>query len=100
MYTRPRSLEETLDRREEKREREGVHRVSSPWLKLLSAVGVIPILVMKMKRGKSSAQHSRSDNHYRKRESVDSYLRGVHPPPLTLREPSIGGRGERVGCTA
>ena len=40
----------------------GVHRVSSPLLKLLSAVGVILIIVMMMKR-KSSAQHSRSDNN-------------------------------------
>ena len=38
----------------------GVHRVSSPWLKLSSAVGVILIL---MKERKSSAQHSRSDNN-------------------------------------
>ena len=40
-----------------------MHRVSRPWLKLLSAVGVILVLIMMMKRGKSSAQRSRSDNH-------------------------------------
>ena len=55
-----------------------MHRVSRPWLKLLSAVGVILPLIMMMKRRRSSAQRSRSDNQ------IDNpgYLRGVHPPPL------------------
>ena len=40
-----------------------VHRVSSPWLKLLSAVGVILlVLITMMKRRRSSAQRSGSDN--------------------------------------
>ena len=42
-----------------------MHRVSRPWLKLLSAVGVILPLIMMMKRRRSSAQRSRSDNQER-----------------------------------
>ena len=82
----PRSLEETLDRRRERGS--GVHRVSSPWLKLLSAVGVILILIMK--KGKSSAQHSRRDNQIQ----ADWATYAADTRPRSLEEPSIG----EVGC--
>ena len=38
--------------------------MSVPWLKLLSAVGVILALIMMMMKRKSSAQHSRGDNQF------------------------------------
>ena len=52
-----------------------MHRVSGPLLKLLSAVGVIPLpIIMMMERGKSSAQHSRSSSIY-------DHLHGAHRLP-------------------
>ena len=50
--------------KKEHREREGVRRVSPPWLRLLGAVGVILLVcTYAHTKRKSSAQHPRSDNH-------------------------------------
>ena len=75
-----------------------MHRVSSPWLKLLSAVGVIPTLMM-MRRGKSSAQHSRSDNQTPCNQVLqDTYA--VHTRPRSLEETLERRRDRGAGvCT-
>ena len=64
----------------------GVHRVSTPWLKLLSAVGVILSLIMEMMKRKSSAQHSRSDNHL-------WYIVGTYAVHTCARCPGARGGG-------
>ena len=77
----------TRSTRERRRERgPGVHRVSTPWLKLLSAVGVILLLIMMMRRGRSSAQHSRSDNHL-------WYIVGTYAVHTCARSPGARGGG-------
>ena len=69
-----------------------MYRVSGPWLKLLSAVGVILILV---EDRKSSAQHSRSDNHNRNGWGTVLLTRCTRPQS---RRETLDRRG-RV-CTA
>ena len=81
-------LVDTRPEHSKKPSEKSVHRVSSPWLKLLSAVGVILILIMK--KGKSSAQHSRGDNQIQ----ADWATYAADTRPRSLEEPSIG----EVGC--
>ena len=68
-----------------------MHRVSSPWLKLLSAVGVILIMDTK-----PSAQHSRRDNHNGMSATYAVDTRR-HPPITRRNPPSKSSESAREG---
>ncbi len=68
-----------------------MHRVSSPWLKLLSAVGVIPTLITMMKGGSPPLSTQEAYNL--------QLLTRCTPAADHSEKPSIGGGEGRV-CTA
>ena len=74
----------------------GVHRVSGPWLKLLSAVGVIPTLILDDEEGEVLR------SALKKRQPIpneDTALTRCTPAPDHSEKTSIGEETEGRACT-